>query len=37
MPAIIWLYVLNSLTVGIDASLYLYYTRYPRASASLRT
>lgn len=37
LPAIIWLYVLNSLTVGIDALLYLYYRRYPGASVSLRT
>jgi hypothetical protein len=36
LPAIVWLYVLNSLTVGIDASLYVYYSRYPEAPASLR-
>jgi hypothetical protein len=37
LPAIIWLYVLNSLTVATDALLYLYYRRYPGASVSLRT
>lgn len=36
LPAIIWLYVLNSVTVAIDASLYLYDSRYTGARVSLR-